>query len=61
MQDRVRILFNEMMERPGKEDFVRIDAGKSLEEVQKSIQGEVLKVMETVDREGGMLRIVEPW
>jgi len=61
MQDRVRELFDDMMERPENEDFVRIDAGRSLEAVQKSIRAEVLKAMEIVDREEGPLRFVRPW
>jgi dTMP kinase len=61
MQDRVRELFNEIMKKPENEDFVRIDAGRSLEAVQKSIRAEVLKVMEIVDREEGPLRVVKPW
>ncbi|KAF2826844.1 thymidylate kinase [Ophiobolus disseminans] len=35
MQDRVRALFETLMQRKEGEDFVRIDAGESLEEVQR--------------------------
>jgi dTMP kinase len=61
MQDRVRELFNDIMKKPENEDFVRIDAGRPLEAVQKSIRAEVLKAMEIVDREEGPLRVVKPW
>ncbi|KAF2789525.1 thymidylate kinase [Melanomma pulvis-pyrius CBS 109.77] len=60
MQDRVRNLFNDLMEGPDKDDFIRIDAGRSLEEVQKSIQIAVQETVEKVDREGSPLRFVQP-
>lgn len=60
MQDRVRKLFNDLMEGPDKDDFIRIDAGRSLEEVQKSIRTAVQETVEKVDKEGSPLRFVQP-
>ncbi|KAH3998649.1 hypothetical protein HBI73_062260 [Parastagonospora nodorum] len=61
MQDRVRELFQTLMGRKEGEDFVRIDAGASLEEVQKKVQHEVDRCIERVDREDLALRVVEEW
>ncbi|KAF2685347.1 thymidylate kinase [Lentithecium fluviatile CBS 122367] len=64
IQDRVRELFGVLMEREGaeKEDFVRIDAGRGVDEVQRSISEVVRKVFEKVDGagpEGAPLRFVQ--
>ncbi|EAT81696.2 hypothetical protein SNOG_11197 [Parastagonospora nodorum SN15] len=61
MQDRVRELFETLMGRKEGEDFVRIDAGASLEEVQKKVKHEVDRCIERVDREDLALRVVEEW
>ncbi|ORX96956.1 thymidylate kinase-domain-containing protein [Clohesyomyces aquaticus] len=61
MQDRVRELFQVLMARAEKEDFVSIDAGGSLEDVQKRVRDAVRNIMEAVDRDLRPLRFVEPW
>jgi thymidylate kinase len=66
MQDRVRELFGELMQREGaeKEDIVRIDAGRNLKDVQNSVWEAVLKVTARIDAEapeGAPLRVIEEW
>lgn len=61
MQARVRDLFQRLMESAEKEDFVRIDAGASLEQVQDSVRTAVLKAMTAVDEQMLPLRFVQPW
>jgi dTMP kinase len=61
MQSRVRELFHALMESADREDFVRIDAGASLEKVQESVRLAVLKTMAAVDEHGLPLRFVQPW
>ncbi|KAF9737058.1 hypothetical protein PMIN06_011895 [Paraphaeosphaeria minitans] len=61
MQDRVRELFGVMMQSQEKDDFARINAGASVEEVQQRIRAEVDKAIARVD--GGQLPLghVESW
>jgi dTMP kinase len=65
MQDRVREMFKTMIEEEGKgaggSDFVRIDAGKGLDEVQSEIRRVFGEAVEKLDKEGLELRTVEPW
>ena len=61
MQDRVRELFETLMERREGEDFERIDAGSSLEEVQMKVRVEVDRCIERVDAENLPLRVVGDW
>jgi dTMP kinase len=61
MQDRVRELFAEMQNGPDKDDFVMIDAGKSLEEVGTSIWKATMDGLEKVDKANEPLRVAEPW
>lgn len=61
MQDNVRRLFAVMMESKEGEDFVRIDAGRSMEEVHADIKSVVREAMEKVDKEERQLRVVAPW
>lgn len=61
MQDRVRELFEEVRGKAEGEDFVVINAGAGVEEVQRSIWEEVRKVVERIDREEGELRTVREW
>ncbi|KAF2705782.1 thymidylate kinase [Pleomassaria siparia CBS 279.74] len=61
MQNQVRKLFSGLMDSAEKGDFVVIDAGRSLEDVQQSIRAAVLEAMEKVDREESPLRVVQPW
>jgi dTMP kinase len=61
MQDRVRELFETLMQRKEGEDFVRIDAGSSLDEVQTRVKEEVYRCIERVDSEGWPMRVVEEW
>ena len=57
----MRDLFGVMMESQEKGDFVRIDAGRSLEEVQQSIRVEVDKASQEIDNNQLPLRFVESW
>jgi dTMP kinase len=61
MQDRVRELFDVLMQRKEGEDFVRIDASSSLEDVQEKVKGEVDRCIEQVDKGNMPLRTVEEW
>ena len=61
MQDRVRGLFEEVRSKKEGEDFVVVDAGGSVEEVQGRIRREVGDRMREVEREGRALRVVEEW
>ena len=61
LQDRVRELFNLMMQSQEKDDFVRIDAGASIEEVQRKIREQVEQTISRVQSEQLPLRFVETW
>ncbi|KAJ4293312.1 Thymidylate kinase [Kalmusia sp. IMI 367209] len=61
LQNRVRNLFNVMMKSQEKDDFVRIDAGESVEEVQRKIREEVGKAIQRVDVGELPLRFVQSW
>ncbi|KAF3009520.1 Thymidylate kinase [Curvularia kusanoi] len=61
LQDRVRGLFEEVRARREGEDFVVVDAGGSVEEVQGRIRGKVKGCMERVDGEGAGLGVVGGW
>jgi len=61
MQDRVRELFETLMERKEGEDFVRIDAGSSLDDVQTKVRKEADRCIGRVDDENLPLRVVEDW
>ncbi|KAF2871229.1 thymidylate kinase [Massariosphaeria phaeospora] len=61
MQDRVRELFDVLMQGGDKEDFVRIYAGAGVDEVQGKIREEVGGVVERVARGALPLRFVEEW
>ncbi|KAK7189813.1 hypothetical protein DPSP01_008774 [Paraphaeosphaeria sporulosa] len=61
LQDRVRELFDVMMQSQERDDFVRIDAGASVEEVQQRIREEVDKAIGRVDSGQLPLRHVESW
>ena len=61
LQDRVRELFNVMMQSQEKDDFVRIDAGASIEEVQRKIREEVDRAISKVQREQLPLKFVDTW
>ena len=61
MQDRVRELFEEMMERGEGEEFVRIDAGESEEVVQGRIREVVDRCFERVAKSRVPLRTVGEW
>ncbi|KAH8731967.1 thymidylate kinase-domain-containing protein [Phaeosphaeriaceae sp. PMI808] len=61
MQDRVRELFETLMQRKEGEDFVRIDAGPSVDVVQRSIAQEVDRCFWTGDNGSSPLRAVEEW
>lgn len=59
MQKRVRELFNVMLNGSEGSDFERIDAGESVEEVQRRIREKIDKVMGRVESEKLPLRFVE--
>ena len=61
LQDRVRELFNVMMQSQEKDEFVRIDAGASIEEVQQKIREQVERAISIVQSEQLPLRFVETW
>lgn len=61
MQDQVRILFETLMQKPEGDDFVRIDAGASLEDVQAQIRIEVDRCFEKVAKGQLPLRTVQQW
>ncbi|GAM83934.1 hypothetical protein ANO11243_019240 [Dothideomycetidae sp. 11243] len=61
LQDRVRELFGQMKASPDGEDFVTIDAGRTIDQVQVSIWEAVQDVCKRVDAENGPLRRVVPW
>ena len=61
MQDRVRALFGEVRSRKEGDDFVVVDAGGSVEDVQAAIQEQVKRRIAEVDQEGKPLRTVGEW
>jgi len=61
MQGRVRELFGELQRSPEKDDFVNIDAGKSMAEVADDVLDAVLAVANRVDSVDAPLRFVESW
>ena len=61
MQDRVRELFQILRQKKDGEDFVVVDAGRSVEEVQESIRKQVQECMGKVDSERALLRTIEEW
>lgn len=61
MQDLVRGLFEEVRAKKEGEDFVVVDAGGSVEQVQVLIRREVGDRMREVERQGRPLRVVEGW
>ncbi|KAI2476614.1 Thymidylate kinase [Pyrenophora tritici-repentis] len=58
MQDRVRVLFETLMQRKEGEDFVRIDAGASEEAVAAEVRVQVDRCMERVAKGEVPLRTV---
>ncbi|KAI4652648.1 uncharacterized protein J4E79_008955 [Alternaria viburni] len=61
MQDRVRELFETMMQKKEGEDFVRIDAGESMTDVAAKIRQEVDRCIERVAKSQLPLGTVEGW
>jgi len=61
MQDRVRGLFETMMQKKEGEDFVRIDAGEGMKDVAAKIRQEVDRCIERVAKGQMPLRTVEEW
>jgi dTMP kinase len=61
VQDRVRELFETMMQKKEGEDFVRIDAGKSMKDVAAEIRQEVDRCIERVTKGQLPLKTVEEW
>lgn len=61
MQDRVRELFGIMRGAQEKDDFVTVDAGASLEEVQEKVWVVVQAAMEKVDKKGNEVGFVKAW
>ncbi|KAI4938149.1 hypothetical protein J4E85_000588 [Alternaria conjuncta] len=61
IQDRVRELFETMMQKKEGEDFVRIDAGESMTDVAAKIRQEVDRCIERVAKGQVPLGTVEGW
>jgi dTMP kinase len=61
MQDRVRELFGELQQSPEKADFCRIDAGKSVQEVEEAIWKTTMDVFRRVEDGKEPLHTVQPW
>lgn len=61
MQDRVRELFAELRGAPEKDDFCRIDAGKTVEEVGDAIWRAIMDLFRRVDEAGAPLGTVQAW
>lgn len=61
MQDRVRELFESLMQKKEGEDFVRIEAGASVDEVQAQIRARVDRCFEEVAKGQVPLRAVQEW
>ena len=61
LQQRVRDLFSELRASAAGEDIVTIDAGRNIEDVQRSIWEVVQKACASVDQTQGPLRKVASW
>jgi dTMP kinase len=61
MQDRVRGLFEELIQRKEGEEFVRVDAGRNQKEIAAEIRQEVDWCIEKVAKGQLPLRTVEEW
>lgn len=61
VQDRVRELFETMMSKKEGDEFVRIDAGAGLDEVQAKIREQVDRCIERVAKGQLRLRTVGEW
>ncbi|OCK97220.1 thymidylate kinase [Cenococcum geophilum 1.58] len=61
MQDHVRQLFGQLRSSSEKDDFAKIDAGGSLDEVQRDVLQVAMKAIERVDAENLPLGFVQPW
>ncbi|KAK1910481.1 hypothetical protein P3342_008360 [Pyrenophora teres f. teres] len=61
MQDRVRVLFETLMQRKEGEDFVRINAGASEEDVAAKVREQVDRCIERVAKGQVPLRTVGGW
>ena len=61
LQDRVRQLFAAIRSSPDGDDFVTIDAGRSIDEVEASILEAFERVCKRVDDEQSPLRRCVPW
>jgi dTMP kinase len=61
MQDRVRALFRELQQSPDRDDFVRIDAGQSMEQVEDAVWIAAMEAFRRVEREDEPLNTVLPW
>lgn len=61
LQDRVRQLFAEIRRTADGADFVTVDAGRSLEDVQAEIRQHVEACFRSIDESEAHLRSVQPW
>jgi len=61
MQERVRGLFGELQKASEKEDFIEIDGGRALDEVERDVLKAVEARMGAVRASGKGLRTVQPW
>ena len=61
MQDRVRQLFTQLRQAPERDDFIVIDGGQSLLEVEEAVLQAVEKAIQDTDHEQRPLRRIVPW
>jgi len=61
MQDRVRELFGELQQSPEKDEFIQVDAGKTMREVEDAIWKATMKTFERTDAANKPLGVVQPW
>lgn len=61
LQDRVRQLFADIRATADGADFITVDAGKALGEVEAEIQQHVNACITSVDDGNAPLRSVQPW
>ena len=61
LQDRVRQLFSVLEKAPEKDDFVKVDGGRSADEVEQEILRAVVDRFQHVDNANLPLQCVQPW
>lgn len=61
MQARVKNLFNELQKHSEGQDFIEIDGGKDLDEVEAAVLEAVEGRIRTVEESNKALGVIEPW